>query len=61
MRKPSAGKAVSGVRVKSNSIMTAWLIAQFGIVMFLVGYFHGRNEEMKANEKEKTTCMIVTR
>ena len=61
MRKPSADKAVSGVRVKSNNIMTAWLIAQFGIVMFLVGYFHGRSEELKENEKEKTLCTIVTR
>ena len=31
--------------------MTAFWIAQFGIVMFLVGYFIGRYEESKDSRK----------
>lgn len=34
----------------------AWAIAQFGIIMFLIGYFHGRSVENKQKDgRERQT------
>ena len=37
----------------------AWAIAQFGIIMFLIGYYHGRAVESKQKDgRERQTSRI---